>query len=196
MSVYYAHSVQAINDLLSNKIDELPVVVFPSAQEAQNHPNLIALHNTKCFGIYQKTSEHVPVFIVSDRNFLYGEGELQGTKRKLVMFPELIGTHNVEVQRPNGDKELVDFVNETITYNELIEYFYRLYTQTLLDSYNIDLQSFTIQIDGKPKEHNNPNLAVSYINIRQFVFDRLFADFERQEDGTLLMTIVPDYLEN
>lgn len=193
MSVYFVHSIQAVNDLLTGKIKALPVVVFESSSKATQFPSLIGLHNTKCFGIYQHDSNSIPMFFVGDREFLFGDEQKPKVMRDARFFPELVGEHEVAVVRPDGNKESVNFVNETISVMEFFQYLYKLYQQTLLDSMNIDLSEVVIDVEAGNQTEENARTVTVQLKTNREHFEKLFADTPRVEE-TLFLTSIPTYL--
>lgn len=193
MSAYFVHSIQAVNDLLTGKIKALPVVVFESSDKAAQFPTLISLHNTKCFGIYQHNTESVPMFFAGDREFLFGNEQKPKVMRDAFLFPELVGEREVEVVRPDGNKEGVNFVNETISVMEFFQYLYKLYQQTLLDAMNIDLSGVVIDVESESQIEENARTAIVQLKTDREHFEKLFANTPRVEEA-LFLTSIPTYL--
>lgn len=189
MSVYYVHSMKAVDDLLEKKTEHLPIVVFETTEDAKLFPELIAIERVKTFGIVQTSSDDVPIFSIGNVSFIL-ENDLpeHAMKMPVAIFPELVGNYETTVQLEDGGVKKVKFVNETLNLSQLFEHYYKVFKQTLLDSVGIDLEGVEICLDTD-KIYGDGELAVSHFIVNKEKFVSLMQGIPKTKNGALTLML-------
>lgn len=193
MSVYYVHSMKAVDDLLEKKTEHLPIVVFETTEDAKLFPELIPIERVKAFGIVQTSSDVVPIFSIGNVSFIL-KNELSDRVMKMpvTIFPELVGKYETTIELEGGGVKKVKFVNEILNLSQLFEHYYKAFKQTLLDTIGIDLEGVEICLDAN-KIRGDGELAMSHFIVSKEKFESLMQGMTKAEDGafSLMLTVPP-----
>lgn len=190
MSYHFAHSQKAVDDLISGKTPEMPVVVFANRQDAKAYPGLIELHEAKTFGVVQ-ILDNQPFFVVSDPKTLYGDNPKYSERTRPVwIYPELV-ENSASVAPPSEIESQARFTNETMTRQELVGFYFKLYKQTVLDAMNVDIEHIELWYGESGDGVFNEGILMTWPRIDKREFERLLKPVLIKEGGHHLLMVQP-----